>query len=155
MRCRSGRRSPAMKSSCAMASNFSSTTRAPIICAAPPSTTGTNSPAPVFTSRMQTQRGRADAAHLSKQPVRLENKSFPRPAPLDGSRLLSLRTSPKLRTVAAQKNELLRLGRRDPSPDRVRFRGVAGQLLHFLATGAAAELSNSQEAPQDRARQPG
>src|SRR5256885_7300160 len=153
MKCRSVRGSPAMKLSSATAWNFSSTRRAPIICAARLSTTVTDSPALVFTSRIQTQRGRADAAHLSKQPVRLENKSFPRPAPLDGSRLFSLRTSPKLRTVAAQKNELLRLGRRDPSSDRVRFRGVARQLLHFLATGAAAELSYSHEAPQEPAGQ--
>src|ERR1051326_7725759 len=127
--------------------------RAPITSAVRPSIIGTVSPAPAFTSRIQTQRELADAERRSKQPVLLENEAFPAPVFLNGSRLLSLRTSPQLRTVAAKKNKLLRLGGHDSSPHRVRLRGLARELLHFLATGAAAELQNSKEAPQDRTRE--
>src|SRR5205085_12579414 len=92
-----------------------------------------------------------DAGRLSKHRLLLENETFTRPAPLNASRLFPLRTGPGLWAVATEKNKLLRLGGRDPPADWIRLRGLARQLLHFLATRTAAELSDPEEASQNRA----
>src|SRR5205823_2625044 len=129
---------PAIPSSKKKAWNFWSIARAPIFCAGRRWIIATVSPAPAFTSRTRMLPGLAAAAHLSKQRALLENESFATRPRVDGSGLHSLRG---LLPASAAKKQPLRLVRHDPSSDRVRLCGVARQLLHFLATGAARELS--------------
>src|SRR5436305_5565439 len=92
--------------------------------------------------------GLADAEPLSKQRALLEDES-PH-ARLDGPGLYSLRRA-GVRSSAQKEDEPLRLVGRHSSPDRLRARGVAREFLYLLATGAAAKLSDPEEAPQDRA----
>src|ERR1700731_653304 len=136
---------PAIPSSKRRASNFWSIARARIFCAGRRSITAMASPAPAFTSRIRMLPGPAAAARLSKQRALLENESLATRPRLDGSGLYSLRGRVP---ASAAKKQPLRLVGHNSSPDRVRLRRVARQFLHFLATGAARELSHSQEAAQ-------
>src|SRR5205823_4267474 len=141
---------PAIPSSKKKAWNFWSIARARIFCAGRRWIIATASPAPAFTSRTRMLPGLAAAAHLSKRRVLLENESLAKPAGLDGSGLHSLRGHIP---ASAAKKQPLRLVGHNPSSDWIRLRGVARQLLHFLATGAPGELSHSQKAAQNRAEQ--
>src|SRR5438067_8515015 len=141
---------PAIPSSKKKAWNFWSIARARIFCAGRRWIIATASPAPAFTSRTRMLPGLAAAAHLSKQHVLLENESLPKLAGLDGSGLHSLRG--RLPASAAKKQPLRLVGY-DSAPHWICLRGVARQLLHFLATGAPGELSHPQEAAQNRTEQ--
>src|SRR5437588_9222339 len=147
---------PETKSSSAMASNFSSTTKARRICAAQPWIFATVSPAPVFRSRIRTRAEPAAVGRHSKWRSKrpsgsdLERARF-HPARLDGLRPLSVRRT--VRAARAAPNQLLRLDGRDFTADGVRVCRLARQFLHLQPTRTAGQLSYSAEAAQDRAAQ--